>query len=162
MQAADPTHDLIGAAALAISTAVWASYHMEPSDAAALNVVVAEPGISISRLSRILGLSHSAAVRVADRLELAGLVVRTSPGPGRTVALATTEPGRRLARKAATRRARVLERATSGLSAAERRSLIGLLSTVVRDLADNQDQIDQACRLCDQRRCLRRGCLLPA
>jgi MarR family transcriptional repressor of emrRAB len=162
MKAVEPTDDLIGAAALAISGAVWAAFRMEPSDAAALNVVLAEPGISISGLSRTLGLSHSATVRVADRLELDGLVVRSSPGPGRTVALATTQLGRRRARQAATRRTHVLERATSGFSTAERRSLIELLSTAVRNLAHDQDQIDRACRLCDQRRCLRRGCPLPA
>jgi len=60
MPAAVPTDDLIGAAALAISAAVWATYRMEPTDAAALNVVLAEPGISISRLSRVLGLSNTA------------------------------------------------------------------------------------------------------
>ena len=97
MPAAVPTDDLIGAAALAISAAVWATYRMEPTDAAALNVVLAEPGISISRLSRVLGLSHSAAVRVTDRLEHRELVTRSPAGPGRTVALAVTARGQRLA-----------------------------------------------------------------
>ena len=162
MPAAVPTDDLIGAAALAISAAVWATYRMEPTDAAALNVVLAEPGISISRLSRVLGLSHSAAVRVTDRLEHRELVTRSPAGPGRTVALAVTARGQRLARQAAARRAQVRERATAGLTAAERQSLITLLATVVRQLAADQDQIDQACRLCDQRRCLSRRCPLPA
>ena len=162
MQAADPTHDLLGAAALAISAAVWEAYQMEPSDAAALNIVLAEPGISIKRLSRTLGLTHSATVRVADRLKLGGLVTRDAAGPGRTVALTSTQRGKRLARQAAARRMRVLEHATSMLTAAQRQDLIMLLAPVVRQLAASQDQIDQACRLCDQRRCLQRGCLLPA
>jgi DNA-binding MarR family transcriptional regulator len=162
MQAAGPTHDLLGAAALAISAAVWSTYQMQPTDAAALNIVMAEPGISITALSRILGLSHSATVRVADRLELSGLVTRHAGGPGRTVALTGTQHGKRLTRQAAVRRQHVLEHATSGLTAAERQSLISLLAAVVRQLATGQDQIEQACRLCDQRRCLRRGCLLPA
>ena len=143
MEAAEPTLDLLGAAALAISTAVWETYRMEPSDAAALNVVLAEPGISIKGLARTLGLTHSATVRVADRLTLGGLVTRDPAGPGRTVA-------------------RVPEPATSGLTAAQRQDLITLLATVVRQLAAGQEQIDQACRLCDQNRCLQRGCLLPA
>jgi DNA-binding MarR family transcriptional regulator len=162
MQAADPTHDLLGAAALAISAAVWATCRMEPTDAAALNAVIADPGISITKLSRILGLSHSATVRVADRLESGGLVTRSPAGHGRTVALTGTQCGKRLARQAAARRMRVLEHATSGLTPAERQSLIRLLAAVVRQLATSQDQIDQACRLCDQRRCLQRGCLLSA
>jgi MarR family transcriptional regulator, negative regulator of the multidrug operon emrRAB len=162
MQAADPTHDLLGAAALAISAAVWAAYRMEPTEAAALNVVMAEQGISITRLSRILGLSHSATVRVADRLERGGLVTRSPAGHGRTVALTGTRHGKRLARQSAARRIRVLEHATSGLTPAERKSLIKLLAAVVRQLATSQEQIGQVCRLCDQRRCLQRGCLLPA
>jgi DNA-binding MarR family transcriptional regulator len=162
MQATEPTDDLIGAAALAISAAVWASYRMEPTDAAALNLVMAEPGISISLLSRALGLSHSATVRAADRLEGGGLVTRTPAGHGRTVALTCTERGQRLARQATARRRRVLNHAASGLTAAERQTLLSLLAAIVLKLAGDQDQIDHACRLCDQRRCLRRGCLLPA
>ena len=80
MEAAEPTLDLLGAAALAISAAVWETYQLEPSDAAALNVVLAEPGISVKGLSRTLGLTHSATVRVADRLTLAGLVTRDPAG----------------------------------------------------------------------------------
>ena len=162
MEADDPTHDLLGAAALAISAAVWATYRMEPTEAAALNVVMADPGISITGLSRTLGLSHSATVRVADRLERGDLVTRSPAGHGRTVALTCTQCGKRLARQSAVRRMRVLEHATSGLTPAERKSLSRLLAAVVRQLATSQEQIEQACRLCDQHRCLQRGCLLPA
>jgi predicted transcriptional regulator len=59
------------------------------------------------------------------------------------------------------RRTRVLERATAGLSAEERQTLIDLLSRAVRSLTSDQTEIDRACRLCDQRRCLGRGCPLP-
>ena len=162
MEADEPTLDLLGAAALAISAAVWEAYEMEPSDAAALNVVLAEPGISIKGLARTLGLTHSATVRVADRLTLGGLVTRTAAGPGRTVALTSTPRGKRLASQAAARRTRVLEHATAGLTDAQRHDLITSLATVVRQLTVGQEKIDQACRLCDQNRCLRRGCLLPA
>lgn len=161
MQAAGPTLDLLGAAALAISAAVWETYEMEPTDAAALNVVLAEPGISVKGLSRTLKLTHSATVRVADRLAAAGLVTRDQAGPGRTVALAGTPRGRGLARQAAARRMRVLEHAASGLTDGQRQELMTLLAAVVRQLAAGQEQIDQACRLCDQGRCLPQGCLLP-
>ena len=161
MEAAEPTLDLLGAAALAISAAVWEAYQMEPSDAAALNVVLAEPGISVKGLSQALGLTHSATVRVADRLTIGGLITRDPAGPGRTVALTSTSRGKRLASEALARRMRVLEHATSGLTAVQRQDLITSLATVVRQLATGQEQIDQACRLCDQNRCLPRGCLLP-
>lgn len=162
MAEAEPTLDLIGAAALAISGAVWDAFGAEQSDAAALNVVLAEPGISIRGLSQVLGLSHSAAVRVADRLQGQGLITRAGAGPGRTIAVTVTDRGRRQALGAAARRTQVLQRATSGLTAAQRQRLSGLLQQVVLNLAADQAAIDRACRLCDQRRCLDRGCPLPA
>lgn len=158
----EPTLDLIGAAALAISGAVWAALGLEQSDAAALNVVLAEPGISIRGLSRVLGLSHSATVRVADRLQRQGLITRDGAGPGRTIAVTATGRGRQRALDAVARRTQVLQQATSGLTAAQRQSLSGLLRKVVLNLADDQAAIDRACRLCDQQRCLARGCPLPA
>jgi MarR family transcriptional repressor of emrRAB len=162
MAEAEPTLDLIGAAALAIGGAVWAALGLEQSDAAALNVVLAEPGISIRGLSEVLGLSHSAAVRVADRLQGRGLITREGAGPGRTIAVTVTDRGRRQAAGAVARRAEVLQRATSGLTAAQRQSLHGLLQKVVLNLAADQAAIDRVCRLCDQQRCLARGCPLPA
>ena len=162
MAEAEPTLDLLGAAALAISGAVWAALGPEQSDAAALNVVLAEPGISIGGLAQALGLSHSAAVRVADRLQAQDLITRDGTGPGRTIAVKITERGRRQAADAVARRAQVLQQATSGLTAAQRQSLSGLLQQVVLNLAGDQAAIERACRLCDQKRCLARGCPLPA
>ena len=60
MQAAGPTHDLLGAAALAISGAVWSTYQMQPTDAAALNTaldlvregVLAKHGVELIAASR--------------------------------------------------------------------------------------------------------------
>jgi DNA-binding MarR family transcriptional regulator len=162
MTEAEPTLDLIGAAALAIGAAVGAVLGLEPSDAAALNVVLAEPGLSIRGLSHVLGLSHSATVRVADRLQLQGLITRNWAGPGRTMALEITDRGRQRALGTVARRTQVLQRATSGLTAAQRQSLTSLLQKVVLNLADDQAAIDRACRLCDQQRCIARGCPLPA
>jgi DNA-binding MarR family transcriptional regulator len=155
------TLDLVGAAALAISEAVWTAVGLERSEAAALNLVLAENGVSIGALARGLGLSHSAAVRVVDRLERRRLLRRTTPGPGRTVALEVTARGRRRAEQSIGARARILERATAGLSPDERETLLGLLARAVSSLAHDQDEIDRACRLCDQRDCIRSGCPLP-
>jgi DNA-binding MarR family transcriptional regulator len=155
------TLDLVGAAALAISEAVWSAVGLERSDAAALNLVLAEERISIGALARGLGLSHSAAVRAVDRLERKRLLRRTTPGPGRTVALEVTARGRRRAEQSIGARARILERATAGLSPDERETLLRLLARSVCSLAHDQDEIDRACRMCDQRGCLGRGCPLP-
>ncbi|MGO8982697.1 MAG: MarR family transcriptional regulator [Streptosporangiaceae bacterium] len=47
------------------------------------------PGQPVAALARTLGLTHSGAVRLADRLEAADLARRTSSGHGRT-----PQPGR--------------------------------------------------------------------
>jgi MarR family transcriptional regulator, negative regulator of the multidrug operon emrRAB len=52
------------------------------------------PGQSVGALARTLGLTHSGAVRLADRLVAAGLACRVSAGPGQTLALHLTESGR--------------------------------------------------------------------
>ncbi len=153
--------DPLGAVALGLSEAVWSAASLEPSDAAALNLVLVDEGLSITMLARALGRSHSATVRIVDRLERECLIARTRPGPGRTLALTLTSAGRKLAERAAKRRDRVLERALSALSPGEQAELVKLLSACFQALAGDQAQIDRACRMCDQRRCLKRGCPLP-
>jgi DNA-binding MarR family transcriptional regulator len=64
------------------------------SEPEALVALAHYPGQSVGGLARTLSLTHSGAVRLADRLEADGLAARTSPGPGRTLALQLTEPGR--------------------------------------------------------------------
>ena len=72
-------------------------------------------GQNVGRLSEVLGLSHSGAVRLVAQLEARGLVRR---GPGqdrRQVNVVLTDDGRRLAEQAATARMGVVADAVSGL-----------------------------------------------
>jgi MarR family transcriptional regulator, negative regulator of the multidrug operon emrRAB len=56
-------------------------------------------GQSIDALRRVIGLTHSGAVRLVDRLAAAGLAERRVGADGRAVALQLTPEGRRAARR---------------------------------------------------------------
>ena len=61
------------------------------SEPAALVSLAHYFGQPVGVLGQTLGRTHSGAVRPSDRLEAAGLVRRTSAGPGRTLALARSD-----------------------------------------------------------------------
>src|SRR5260370_19059845 len=101
--------NLLGALALAVADRLRDATErrddgLAASEPAALVTVAHYPGQSIVGLGATLGLTHSGAVRLADRMEAAGLVRRTASGQGRTVALHLTEPGSLAARQVLARR----------------------------------------------------------
>lgn len=155
------TRDVVGAVALCVSDALWLAMSRTSSDAAALAMVLAEPGMSVDELARLVGLTHSATVRVVDRLVADDLVVRRSSGVGRRLALTLTSKGRRVANSNVYAAQRVLDKATAGFSDDELHTLTMLSARMVLNLSAEQAEIDRACRLCDQRSCLSVGCPLP-
>ena len=66
-------------------------------------------GRSMDDLRRVLGLTHSGAVRLVDRLAADGCVERRAGADGRSVALVLTAKGRRVARRVRAARAEALE-----------------------------------------------------
>ena len=84
---ADPaaTANVLGAVALAVAgqipVTVTPGGGRSDSSAAALSALYHFPGPpTVDRLGQVLGLTHSGAVRLVDRLAGAGLVER-APGP---------------------------------------------------------------------------------
>jgi DNA-binding MarR family transcriptional regulator len=152
--------DVVMAVAVALTDAAG-SPALPPSHDAALNIIRCIPDVSVTELASALGLSHSAAVRVADRLQQARLVERNASGPGRRVSLRLTAPGRAAAAAAATRRAALIDRALSALGAAERARFLADMGRVAGALALTGSQAERACRLCDQPACRLAGCPLP-
>ncbi len=78
--------NLLGALALAVSDRIREVTEQQAdalarSEPAALVSLVHYPGQPVGVLDQTLGLTHSGAVRLSDRLEAAGLVRRTSAGP---------------------------------------------------------------------------------
>jgi DNA-binding MarR family transcriptional regulator len=119
-------------------------------------------GPSVSRVRDVLGLTHSGAVRLLDRLASSGLIAR-EPGPdGRTRSVRLTPRGRRTARRAAERRGEYLGGVLEGLTAAEVTELHRLLSRVMDRVVDHKDGGAWICRRCDLGACGRAQGRCPA
>ena len=110
-------------------------------------------GQSIDALRRVVGLTHSGAVRLVDRLAAAGLVERRVGTDGRAVALQLTPEGRRAARRVLTRREAALESVLAPLAPRERADLARLNERLLQSLTDGQQSRRRVCRLCDVDAC---------
>ena len=128
-------------------------------------------GRSVDDLRRAVGLTHSGGVRVVDRLVGDGLAERR-PGPdGRSVALALTPAGRRLAGKVRNARQQTLQQALDVLDDREQAQLGSLLDKLVGGVVDRRLEGRRAggtpaggwlCRLCDPVACQRPEGRCPA
>jgi MarR family transcriptional repressor of emrRAB len=110
-------------------------------------------GEPIDALRQVLGLTHSGAVRMVDRLVGAGLAERR-PGPdARSVAVALTPAGHAGAQEVRTAREAVLEATLAALTPAERASLEALHEKLLAGLAGDRASARRICRLCDLDAC---------
>ncbi len=132
------------------------------SSRAARNVLRHSAGLSVGELAATLGLTHSATVRVVDRLAGHGHLSRAPAGPGRRIALRLTDAGWAAARADDERRRTVLDHALADLDESDRTTLLALLSRVALSLATDRETAERACRRCDQTTCLASRCPLPA
>ncbi|MFE5565032.1 MarR family winged helix-turn-helix transcriptional regulator [Amycolatopsis japonica] len=150
------TGNLLGAAALAVTDLTLAdttgTAGLSASGAAALVALATAPTISVTDLGRRVGLSQSAAARMVDSLQAAGLVERR-PGAGREVAVQLTPRGRRTARDMLASRTKVLTDVLDVLNDRERETLAALLAKVLPRLYERIGSADLLCRLCDRRSC---------
>lgn len=106
-------------------------------------------GGPIDSLRDPLGLTHSAAVRVVDRL-VEGRLARRRPGrDGRSVAVELTTAGRRAASDALAARQALLEGALEALTSDERAELARLHEKLLARLTDSRATARNTCRLCD-------------
>ncbi len=122
---------------------------------------------TVDALGRVLGLTHSGAVRLVDRLEAAGYVTRGPGADGRSRSIALTRKGQRAATRVSAARADVLTGALAGLSTVEREQLHGLLGRVLGALVTEKvttapGEGGWTCRLCDTVACGRPAGQCPA
>lgn len=177
----DPTSqrlaNLVGAWALAVADrleAATAAAAGRGGRAPAALVALHEfaGGGTIDDLSRVLGLTHSAAVRLVDALVDDGHVVRRyRTGDRRSVALALTPSGRAAARRIIQARAQAVDATLDGLSDAQRRSMTKLVERLTGDVAALRLEARRQgatpsggwlCRLCDFDACGRAEGRCPA
>lgn len=158
------TANLLGAAALAVTdlalTGATRAAGTSGSGAAALVMLSASPGLSVTELGRRVGLSQPAAARMVDSLEGGGLAERQQ-GPGRWVAVKPTAAGRRAARTMLAARGAPLTEALDVLDGEEREALDGLLAKLLTRIYAEVGNADLMCRLCDRAGCVRGGAVCP-
>jgi DNA-binding MarR family transcriptional regulator len=151
------TLNLFGALCSAASDAVTESSSniagLGGSAPAALTAMGDDGLDSIDALAGALGLSHSATVRLVDRLESAELVARTKGADGRTVALVLTKNGKKVAKNVAAERRRVLKNILSPLGPKSMKALEAMADSMLRKIAEEADHPERICRLCDVKQC---------
>ena len=106
-------------------------------------------GGTIDALRRVLGLTHSGAVRLVDRLAADGLVERRVGSDARSVSLWLTPQGRRAARRVSAAREAAAEELLSALAPSDRLELTRLLGRVMTAAARTPEEARRVCRLCE-------------
>jgi DNA-binding MarR family transcriptional regulator len=151
--------NLLAATSLLVNDAVDAGLPRSRSTAAALVTLAHQPGLSIDALRTVLGLTHSGAVRLVDRLEEDGLVKRARGG--RSVAVTLTHRGRQAV--SAVERARLARVAEllEPLTAAEQRQLEKALREILAARTEGLDDLYRICRLCSFPACESDGRACP-
>ncbi|RZQ63809.1 MarR family winged helix-turn-helix transcriptional regulator [Amycolatopsis suaedae] len=157
MHDATRTANLLGATALAVTDLALAgatsASGVSVSGAAALVVLSASPGISVTELGRRVGLTQSAAARMVDSLESAGLVERTA-GLGRAVSVRLTARGTATADAVLAERGSPLTELVGVLDEEQQRTLADLLAVLLCRLYQRVGDSDRLCRLCDRAACV--------
>jgi MarR family transcriptional regulator, negative regulator of the multidrug operon emrRAB len=150
--------NLLGALSLAVSerletatSAAAAHGGSGPAALAALETFLG--GSSIDTMRKPLGLTHSAAVRLVDRLAAAGLVTRAAGEDGRSVAVFLTPAGRCAAAQVQEGRMLALTNVLAALDAAEREQLTRLVEKLLAGLTSGRADARHICRLCDAGAC---------
>jgi MarR family transcriptional repressor of emrRAB len=150
--------NLLGALSLAVAersdrAVEAAAAHGGAAPAALAALATFLDGSSLDVMRRPLGLSHSAAVRLADRLERDGLVRREPGADARSVSIRITQEGSRLAGRIRAERERALESVLAPLTRAERAELARLHEKLLGGLTGGRADARHICRLCDAHAC---------
>ncbi|WP_407050942.1 MarR family winged helix-turn-helix transcriptional regulator [Methyloraptor flagellatus] len=156
------TANLLGALALEVTQRAEQSAKRHPnetlSSSAALNVIGFYDGCSNNTLAQALGLSHTATVRLVDKLEAAGLVTSETGTDRRSVALKLTTSGRERARDIVAERCRQICDVLDMLPEADLQHLERITETLLRGMVDAAGDADHICRLCDETVCVPDRC----
>lgn len=169
--------NLLGAWSLAVSDRITAAAAMAAgrggqAPAALVALDQFADGRTIEELSAVLGLTHSATVRLVDGLVADGNVARRRrSGDRRAVAIRLTARGRATARRIILARGEAVREALGGLTATQRRSLTAMAERLTGDLATLRLEQRAAgevpaggwlCRMCDFVACGRPDGRCPA
>lgn len=163
METNDYITNLLGAFATTISTqieqAVAGLGGRSLTHESALVAIRNHPNDTIDVLSKVLGLTHSGAVRLINTLEEERLVERhRSEEDARAVVLRVTTKGRRRANNVLQARERVIAPILANLTDEQQQSLVPVLEAALGRLTNGQEGARRICRLCNERICRPQGC----
>jgi MarR family transcriptional regulator, negative regulator of the multidrug operon emrRAB len=150
--------NLLGALSLAVADRLRAGAEVGAGQggsipAALISLAGYLDGGPIDSLRGPLGLTHSATVRVVDRLVAEGLAERREGPDRRSVAVTLTAAGRRAAAAAGQGRAAALEECLADLDEDERAELARMHEKILATLTDGRAAAGHICRLCDSVAC---------
>ncbi|GGA57326.1 MarR family winged helix-turn-helix transcriptional regulator [Pelagibacterium lentulum] len=128
------------------------------SSLAALNVIGMSDGCTNAALSQTIGLSHTATVRLVDKLEAQGLVVGRQLLDRRSVELTLTAEGKVYARTLLAQRCLATGTIVELLGSDEQHELTRLLEKILQRLAGQPSSRGHLCRLCDEMACPPQDC----
>jgi DNA-binding MarR family transcriptional regulator len=151
------TANLLAAFAGDVAERVEATLKSHPnqtdSATAALNIMGFWEGITNAELARALKLSHTATVRLVDKLEAQSLVEARAGKDKRASYLYLTESGRKIVQPILMARCAAVDGYLGALTAAEEEQFAGLLEKLMRPLATNGFAVSHFCRLCEFTAC---------
>ncbi|WP_181700417.1 MarR family winged helix-turn-helix transcriptional regulator [Chthonobacter albigriseus] len=148
-----PLSNKVAALSLAIADATLAqSDDLAPTAVAALITIRDQEPLSIGDIARVVGLTHSAAVRLVDRLEKDWLV-RRQRRVGREVMVEITSRGRRRAQQLQELRLAAVTGFLSGLDPDEQDELNRLVDKMIRVHGRGEVDPDKFCRMCRRGAC---------
>jgi DNA-binding MarR family transcriptional regulator len=110
-------------------------------------------GASIDALAGVVGLSHSGAVRLVDRLVADELVERRRGADQRSAAVVLTPAGRRAARQLLRRREANLQFVVALLTEDQQAAITEIAERALGELGGGRDAETRICRLCDLEAC---------
>ena len=152
------TANVLGAVALAVADQIPATVTpaggRSDSAAATLSALYHFPGHpTVDRLGQVVGLTHSRAVRLVDRLAGAGLVERVPGTDRRSRSVRLTASGRRAARRVSDGRIAYLTSLLAGWFLAETGALHELLGRVMGQVVQHKRGGAWICRMCNLQAC---------
>ena len=130
---------------------------LSASAVAALQTLRQNGPTAIQDIAKIIGLTHSATVRLVDRLEKEWLVRRLSR-KGREVRVEVTARGRRRAGQFQERRLAAAENLLSVLDDDERATFARALDKMLEVPVDGRESAERICRSCDRDGCRNANC----
>lgn len=113
---------------------------------------------TVSDLASVCGLTHSATVRLIDRLERDGLVRRAEERQGRTVPIALTEEGYAEHRRLRASQSDFLTDLLAVLPSEDQQDLERLMAPLLSALTTSKADRDTICRFCDEAVCEQSSC----